>query len=39
MSTFDPSDGSYVPLAVKLNFEATNKIAEYKACIIEMEAL
>lgn len=26
-------------MAAKLNFEVTNKIAEYKACIAEMEAL
>ena len=31
-------DGSYVPLAVKLNFEATNNMAEYKACIARMKA-
>ena len=23
--------GSYIPLAIKLNFEATNNVAEYKA--------
>ena len=32
-------DGSHVPLAVKLNFEATNNMAKYKACIAGMEAL
>ena len=32
-------DGFHVPLAVKLNFEATNNIAEYKACIAGMKAL
>ena len=32
-------DGSHVPLAVKLNFKATNNMAEYEACIIEMETL
>ena len=32
-------DGSHVPLAVKLNFEATNNMAKYKACIARMEAL
>ena len=32
-------DGSHVPLVVKLNFEATNNMAEYKACIAKMEAL
>ena len=31
--------GSHIPLAIKLNFEATNNIAEYEACISEMEAL
>ena len=32
-------DGSHVPLAVKLNFEATNNMAEYEACIARMDAL
>ncbi|XP_030938778.1 uncharacterized protein LOC115963764 [Quercus lobata] len=32
-------DGSHIPLAVKLNFEATNNMVEYEACIAEMEAL
>ena len=32
-------DGSHIPLAVKLNFEAANNTAEYKACIAGMEAL
>ena len=32
-------NGSNVPLAVKLNFEATNNMAEYEACITRMEAL
>ena len=32
-------EGSHIPLAVKLNFEATNNMAEYEACITEMEAL
>ena len=32
-------NGSHVPLAVKLNFEATNNMAEYEACITRMEAL
>ena len=32
-------EGSHIPLAIKLNFEATNKMAEYEACIAEMEAL
>ena len=32
-------DGSHIPLVVKLNFEATNNMAEYEACMAEMEAL
>ena len=32
-------DGSHIPLAVKLNFEATNNIVEYEKCIAGMEAL
>ena len=32
-------EGSHIPLAIKLNFEATNNMAEYKACIARMEAL
>ena len=32
-------DGSHIPLAVKLNFNTTNNMAEYKACIVEMETL
>ena len=32
-------EGSHIPLAIKLNFEATNNMAEYEACIIGMEAL
>ena len=32
-------DGSHMPLAVKLNFEATNNMVEYEACFVEMEAL
>ena len=32
-------EGSHIPLAIKLNFEATNNMAEYKACIAEIEAL
>ena len=32
-------DGSHVPLAIKLNFEATNNMVEYKACITGMESL
>ena len=31
-------EGSHIPLAVKLNFKATNSMAEYEACIVEMEA-
>ena len=31
--------GSHIPLAIKLNFEATNNMAEYDACIVGMEAL
>ena len=31
--------GSHIPLAIKLNFETTNNMAEYEACIAEMEAL
>ena len=31
--------GSHIPLAIKLNFEKTNNMAEYEACIAEMEAL
>ena len=32
-------DGSHIPLVIKLNFEATNNMVEYKACIAGMEAL
>ena len=32
-------DGSHIPMAIKLNFEATNNMAEYEACITGMEAL
>ena len=32
-------DGSHVPLAVKLNFEANNNMTEYEACIVVMEVL
>ena len=28
---------SHIPLAIKLNFEATDNMAEYKACIVGME--
>ena len=38
-NTLDHSRGSHIPLAIKLNFEATNNKAEYKACIVEMKAL
>ena len=31
--------GFHVPLAIKLNFEETNNIVEYEACIVRMEAL
>ena len=31
--------GSHIPLAIKLNFEATNNMAKYDACIVRMEAL
>ena len=30
--------GSHIPLAIKLNFEATNNMDEYEARIVEMEA-
>ena len=32
-------EGSHIPLAIKLNLEATNNMAEYEACIARMEAL
>ena len=32
-------EGSHIPLAIKLNFEATNKMVKYEACIAVMEAL
>ena len=32
-------EGFHMPLAIKLNFEATNNMAEYEACIARMEAL
>ena len=32
-------EGSHIPLAVKLNFEVTNKMAKYEACISRLEAL
>ena len=31
--------GSHIPLAIKLNFKATNNMAKYKACIAIMEVL
>ena len=30
---------SHIPLAIKLNFEATNNKVEYEACISGMEVL
>ena len=30
--------GSHIPLVVKLNFKATNNMAEYEACIARMKA-
>uniref|UniRef100_A0A2N9H197 Uncharacterized protein n=2 Tax=Fagus sylvatica TaxID=28930 RepID=A0A2N9H197_FAGSY len=32
-------NGSQIPLSVKLNFSATNNVAEYEACILSLEAL
>ena len=32
-------NGSHVPLAIKLNFEVTNNMEKYEACIVGMEAL
>ena len=32
-------EGSHIPLVIKLNFEATNNMAEYEACIAGMESL
>ena len=32
-------EGSHISLAIKLNFEATNNMVEYEACIVRMEAL
>ena len=32
-------DGSHTPLSAKLNFPATNNVAEYEACILGLEAL
>ena len=31
-------EGSHISLVVKLNFKATNNMAEYEACIAKMEA-
>ena len=31
-------EGSHIPLAIKLNIEATNNMAEYEARIARMEA-
>ena len=28
-------EGSHIPLAIKLNFEAANNMVEYEACIAE----
>ena len=33
------SKGSHLPLAIKLNFEPTNNMVDYEACITKMEAL
>ena len=30
------SEGLHIPLAIKLNFEATNNMIEYEACIAKM---
>ena len=30
---------SHIPLAIKLNFKATNNMVEYETCIARMEAL
>ena len=30
-------EGSHIPLEVKLNFEATNNMVEFEACITGME--
>ena len=32
-------EGSHIPLVVKLNFEATNNMVEYEACIARMKVL
>ena len=32
-------EGSHITLAINLNFEATNNMVEYKACIAKMEAI
>ena len=32
-------DGSHIPMTINLNFEATNNMVEYEACITAMEAL
>ena len=32
-------DRSHMPMAINLNFEATNNMEKYKACIAKMEAL
>ena len=33
------SEGSHIPLVIKLNFEATNNMAKYEAGIARMESL
>ena len=32
-------EGSHIPLAIKLNFEATTNMAKYEVCIARMESL
>jgi hypothetical protein len=32
-------NGSHIPLSMKLNFSATNNVAEYEACILGLDAL
>ena len=32
-------DGSHIPMTINLNFEATNNMVEYEACITAVEAL
>ena len=33
------SEGFHMPLAIELNFEVTNNMAEYEACIVGIKAL